>query len=55
VGLTVRREIIARQKTRQAKAHTVTLKKFLLENVSMQIFSLALLFVNNKLAFIIYS
>ena len=31
------------------------LEKFLLENVSMQIFSLTLLFVNNKLAFIIYS
>ena len=33
----------------------MTLGKFLLENMSMQIFSLALLFVNNKLAFIIYS
>ena len=33
----------------------VILEKFLLENVSMQIFSLTLLFVNNKLAFIIYS
>lgn len=44
-GLTVRRETIARQKTRQAEAHVITLGKFLLENVSIQIFSLALLFV----------
>ena len=55
VGLMIRCETIARQKTRQAEAHIVTLEKFLLKNINMQIFSLALLFVNNKLAFIIYS
>jgi len=54
-GLMVRCKTIARQKTHQEEAHTVTLGKFLLENMSMQIFSLVLLFVNNKLAFIIYS
>jgi len=54
-GLTVKHETIVRQKTCQVEAHTVTLGKFLLENVSIQIFFLTLLFVNNKLAFIIYS
>ncbi len=37
-GLTVRHKTIARQKTRQAEAYTVTLGKFLLENVICKYF-----------------
>jgi hypothetical protein len=36
-GLTVRRETIARQKAQHVEAHTVTVERFLSENVSVRI------------------